>query len=67
MLLKQAPGMNPKCRNFGVEDHCEQILEMGSIGSGAQSRIEDWKLSRYAGCRGLYGGLGIRDIRWALN
>jgi DNA-damage-inducible protein D len=31
-----------------VEDHFEQILEMVSIGSGAQRPIEDWKLSRYA-------------------
>jgi hypothetical protein len=59
--------MNLKCRNFGVEDHFEQILEIASIGSGAQRGIEDWELSRYAGCRGLYDGLGIRDVRWALN
>jgi len=59
--------VNPERRNFGVEDHFEQILEMVSIGSGAQGGIEDWELSRYAGCRGLYGGLGIRDVRWALN
>ena len=31
-----------------VEDHFEQILEMVSIGSGAQRPVEDWKLSRYA-------------------
>src|ERR1043166_7157140 len=31
-----------------VEDHFEQILEMVSIGSGAQRPIQDWKLSRYA-------------------
>ena len=31
-----------------VEDHFEQILEMVSIGSGAQRTIEDWALSRYA-------------------
>jgi DNA-damage-inducible protein D len=30
------------------EDHFEQILEMVSIGSGAQRPVEDWKLSRYA-------------------
>jgi DNA-damage-inducible protein D len=34
--------------NHRVEDHFEQILEMVSIGSGAQRPIEDWKLSRYA-------------------
>lgn len=31
-----------------IEDHFEQILEMVSIGSGAQRPVEDWKLSRYA-------------------
>ena len=31
-----------------VEDHFEQILEMVSIGSGAQRPVEDWILSRYA-------------------
>lgn len=31
-----------------VEDHFEQVLEMVSIGSGAQRPVEDWKLSRYA-------------------
>jgi len=31
-----------------VADHFEQILEMVSIGSGAQRPVEDWKLSRYA-------------------
>ena len=31
-----------------VEDHFEQILEMVSIGSGAQRPVEDSKLSRYA-------------------
>ncbi|MGO8675933.1 MAG: DNA damage-inducible protein D [Limisphaerales bacterium] len=31
-----------------VGDHFEQILEMVSIGSGAQRPVEDWKLSRYA-------------------
>jgi hypothetical protein len=31
-----------------VEDHFEQILEMVSIGSGAQREVEDWALSRYA-------------------
>src|ERR1039457_3209933 len=31
-----------------VKDHFEQILEMVSIGSGAQRPVEDWKLSRYA-------------------
>lgn len=31
-----------------VEDHFEQILDMVSIGSGAQRQVEDWKLSRYA-------------------
>lgn len=59
--------MNPKCRNSGVEDHFEQILEMVGIGSGAQRWIEDRQLSRYVGRRGLYGRLGIRDVRWALN
>ncbi|HTB85524.1 MAG TPA: BRO family protein [Candidatus Sulfotelmatobacter sp.] len=34
--------------NHRLEDHFEQILEMVSIGSGAQRPIEDWKLSRYA-------------------
>jgi DNA-damage-inducible protein D len=34
--------------NHMVEDHFEQILEMVSIGSGAQRPVEDWKLSRYA-------------------
>ncbi|HEX5398362.1 MAG TPA: DNA damage-inducible protein D [Verrucomicrobiae bacterium] len=34
--------------NRKVEDHFEQILEMVSIGSGAQRPVEDWKLSRYA-------------------
>lgn len=38
------------CQKSGhrIEDHFEQILEMVSIGSGAQRPIEDWKLSRYA-------------------
>ena len=31
-----------------VEDHFERILEMVSIGSGAQRPVEDWRLSRYA-------------------
>jgi len=31
-----------------VADHFEQILEMVTIGSGAQRPVEDWKLSRYA-------------------
>jgi len=31
-----------------VGDHFEQILEMVSIGSGAQRPVEDWRLSRYA-------------------
>lgn len=31
-----------------VADHFEQILEMVSIGSGAQRELEDWALSRYA-------------------
>jgi len=31
-----------------VADHFEQILEMVSIGSGAQRPVEDWRLSRYA-------------------
>jgi DNA-damage-inducible protein D len=31
-----------------IEDHFEQILEMVSIGSGAQRPVEDWRLSRYA-------------------
>jgi DNA-damage-inducible protein D len=31
-----------------IEDHFEQILDIVSIGSGAQREIEDWKLSRYA-------------------
>jgi len=30
-----------------IEDHFEQILEMVSIGSGAQRPVEDWKLSRH--------------------
>jgi DNA-damage-inducible protein D len=34
--------------NHRLEDHFEQILEMVSIGSGAQRPVEDWKLSRYA-------------------
>lgn len=34
--------------NHRVEDHFEQILEMVSIGSGAQRPVEDWRLSRYA-------------------
>ena len=38
------------CRNSGykVADHFEDILEMVSIGSGAEREIEDVKLSRYA-------------------
>ena len=31
-----------------VDDHFEQILDMVSIGSGAQRELEDWALSRYA-------------------
>ena len=34
--------------NHRIEDHFEQILDMVSIGSGAQREIEDWALSRYA-------------------
>jgi len=34
--------------NHRMEDHFEQILEMVSIGSGAQRPIVDWRLSRYA-------------------
>src|ERR1035437_9038759 len=34
--------------NHRLEDHFEQILDMVSIGSGAQRGIEDWKFSRYA-------------------
>lgn len=38
------------CRNSGqqVKDHFEDILEMVSIGSGAQRNTENIKLSRYA-------------------
>ncbi|MDE3144089.1 MAG: DNA damage-inducible protein D, partial [Bacteroidota bacterium] len=38
------------CRNSGyaVLDHFEDILEMVSIGSGAERKINDIKLSRYA-------------------
>ena len=35
-----------------VENHFEQTLEMVNIGSDAQRPVEDWKLSRYACCRG---------------
>lgn len=31
-----------------VADHIEHILDMVGIGSGAQRRVEDWSLSRYA-------------------
>ena len=38
------------CKNSGqrVEDHFEDILEMVSIGSGAERPVESIKLSRYA-------------------
>lgn len=38
------------CKNSGyiISDHFEDILEMVSIGSGAQREIDDIKLSRYA-------------------
>ncbi len=38
------------CRNSGqvLENHFEDILEMVSIGSGAQREIQDIRLSRYA-------------------
>lgn len=38
------------CKNSGYreQDHFEDILEMVSIGSGAERKIDDVKLSRYA-------------------
>lgn len=38
------------CNNSGIVigDHFEQVLEMVSLGSGAQRSIEDYHLSRYA-------------------
>ena len=34
---------------LAFSDHFEQILDMVSIGSGAQRPVEDSMLSRYAG------------------
>ena len=38
------------CRNSGhvVEDHFEDVLDMVEIGSGAQRKVEEVRLSRYA-------------------
>jgi hypothetical protein len=52
------------CFNSGqrVEDHFVEINEMIEIGKGGQRSVKTVMLSRYAGYRGLYGGLGTRDI-----
>lgn len=53
------------CANSGqnISDHFEDLLEMVLIGSGAQRKSENVKLSRYA-CYliGLYGELHAKAI-----
>jgi hypothetical protein len=60
------------CFNSGqrVEDHFVEINEMIEIGKGGQRSVKTVMLSHYPeyaifmdhGYRGLYGGLGMRDI-----